>query len=110
MTHQLTADAKAGTKPSAANNKAGYCYKLFRVKRADNCVTTVSMDPALATIACRHLGGLSKVSMLVRELSLAFDAQPEPGRNRSRFVSTSLMQEVARAKTQAAKPAEAVTA
>lgn len=87
---------------STSDGKFGYCYKLFRVRRgSDNGITTVSMDPALTTLACRTLGGLPAVSELVREFSLEFDKQAsETVRNRSGFVSTQLLHEVQRRQTQ----------
>jgi len=41
--------------------KATYYYKLFRVKRSDGRVTTVSVDPVLAMRACQAMGGLKPV-------------------------------------------------
>lgn len=87
-------------------SKVNYCYKLFRVKRGtDNGVTTVSVDPVLATVACRALGGIRAVSQRVRELSLNFDEQSPPARNRSRFVSLALRREVEAISTQQQQPA-----
>jgi len=53
--------------------KATYYYKLFRVKRKDGRVTTVSMDPILVTRACQVMGGLRSVSKLVRDVALAYE-------------------------------------
>lgn len=53
--------------------KATYYYKLFRVKRKDGRVTTVSMDPILVTRACQVMGGLRTVSKLVRDTALAYE-------------------------------------
>lgn len=86
--------SRTNSAPKQAS-KVNYCYKLFRVKRgSDNGVTTVSVDPVLATMACRTLGGIRAVSQRVRELSLSFDQQVPPQRNRSRFVSSALRKEL----------------
>lgn len=54
--------------------KATYYYKLFRVKRSDGRVTTVSLDPVLVTQACKTIdGGLREVSKLVRSVALGFE-------------------------------------
>lgn len=53
--------------------KTSYYYKLFRVKRNDGRVTTVSMDPILVTRACQVMGDLRAVSKLVREVALSYE-------------------------------------
>lgn len=92
-------------------SKVGYFYKTFRVRRKDNGVTTVSMDPALATVACRALGGLEPLTTRVRELALMFDneADKKALSNRSRYVATNLREDVDR-RTQAARAAAAAAA
>jgi hypothetical protein len=73
--------------------KATYYYKLFRVKRNDGRVTTVSIDPILATRACQVMGSLRTVGKLVREAALSY----EDGmyKNCSGFVSQQLREAVA---------------
>lgn len=77
------------------SQKATYYYKLFRVKRSDGRVTTVSVDPILATRACQAMGSLASVGKLVRETALAF----EDGmfKNCSGYVSEQLRQAVKKA-------------
>lgn len=65
-----------GTKKTATASKkpkTSYFYKLFRVKRSDGRVTTVSVDPALAMRACQAMGGLKPVGKLVREAARAYE-------------------------------------
>ncbi len=80
---------------SAQKPKATYYYKLFRVKRADGRVTTVSVDPILVTKACQVMGGLRSVGKLVREA--AFSYEEGMYKNCSGFVSHQLRQAVAQA-------------
>jgi hypothetical protein len=54
-------------------DKTNYFYKLFRVKRSDGRVTTVSVDPVLVTRACQVMGGLKPVAKLVREAAYAYE-------------------------------------
>lgn len=68
--------------------KATYYYKLFRVKRRDGRVTTVSMDPVLVTRACQLMGGLRSVGKLVREAALTYEEGMD--RNCSGYVSKQL--------------------
>lgn len=58
---------------SAKKEKVTYCYKLFRVKRADGRVTTVSMDPVLAIRAANAIGGFGSVGKLVRQAALQYE-------------------------------------
>ncbi len=86
--------------------KATYYYKLFRVKRSDGRVTTVSVDPGLAMRACQAMGGLKPVGKLVREAALSY----EDGmyKNCSSFVSQKLktaMEEAVRNRATAAQTA-----
>lgn len=80
------------TSEASAKPKTGYYYKLFRVRRSDGRVTTVSMDPALVALACRSMGSLKAVSTHVR--NAAFQYEDGQGQNCSRFVSTSLRQAI----------------
>jgi hypothetical protein len=57
--------------------KSTYYYKLFRVKRSDGRVTTVSVDPVLVTRAVQVLGGLRPVGALVRKAALEYAKTPE---------------------------------
>lgn len=52
--------------------KTTYYYKLFRVKRSDGRVTTVSVDPVLVTKACQVMGGLKPVAKRVREAAYEY--------------------------------------
>jgi hypothetical protein len=70
------------------NPKTTYYYKLFRVRRSDGRITTVSMNPVLVTQACRAMGGLRPVGQAVRVAALAYtDGQ---SKNCSHFVSEQL--------------------
>lgn len=96
---------------SSSKPKTTYYYKLFRVKRSDGRVTTVSVDPILVTRACQLLG-FRTVSQFVRATALKY----EDGmfKNCSGFVSDQLRQEVqraasARAAAKAAATSAAVT-
>ncbi len=75
---------------TAKKAKATYYYKLFRVKRADGRVTTVSVDPSLAMRACQSMGGLKPVGKLVREAALSYEDGTY--KNCSSFVSMQLKQ------------------
>ncbi len=79
----------------AQKPKATYYYKLFRVKRNDGRVTTVSVDPILVTKACQVMGGLRSVGKLVREAALSYEEGMY--KNCSGFVSQQLRQAVAAA-------------
>lgn len=87
--------------------KTAYYYKLFRVKRNDGRVTTVSVDPILVTKACQVMGDLRKVGKLVREAALSY----EDGmyKNCSGFVSKQLREAVA-VQAAAGRAASAVAA
>lgn len=76
--------------------KTSYFYKLFRVKRKDGRVTTVSIDPVLVTTACRNMpGGLREVGRFVREEALAFEAGMY--KNCSGFVASRLSAKISEA-------------
>lgn len=70
------------------SKKTSYYYKLFRVRRGDGRVTTVSVDPALVAVACRSMGSLKAVSNHVRQAALIY--QDGTGKNCSNYVSNSL--------------------
>lgn len=53
--------------------KTTYIYKLFRVKRADGRITTVSVDPALFMKACHAMGGIKPVATRVRQAALEYE-------------------------------------
>ena len=90
---------------SAQNLKATYYYKLFRVKRNDGRVTTVSVDPILVTRACQVMGGLRSVGKLVREAAMSYeDGMFE---NCSGFVSKQLRDAIAVAAIKRAQAASA---
>jgi hypothetical protein len=72
--------------------KATYYYKLFRVKRSDGRVTTVSVDPVLVTRACQLMGGLRPVGQLVR--ATAFSYEDGMSKNCSGFVAQKLRDSV----------------
>lgn len=82
---------------SSKKPKAAYYYKLFRVKRSDGRVTTVSVDPALAMRACQAMGGLKPVGKVVREAALAYEDGMH--KNCSGFVSKQLEAAVSKAAT-----------
>lgn len=93
--------------------KTSYYYKLFRVKRSDGRVTTVSVDPVLAMRAAQAMGDVKVVGKVVREAALAY--QDGMGKNCSNFVSAQLRDAVdkalvARRTSGASKPAEALSA
>lgn len=72
-----------------------YFYKLFRVKRQDGRVTTVSVDPVLVTLACKVMpGGLKSVGELVRQAAL--DYTTDEFKSCSGFVANRLSIEVAK--------------
>lgn len=83
---------------SSNKPKATYYYKLFRVKRNDGRVTTVSVDPILVTKACQVMGGLRSVGKLVREAAMTY--QEGMHKNCSGFVSQQLREAVVQAAAQ----------
>lgn len=86
--------------------KTQYYYKLFRVRRGDGRVTTVSVDPALVAVACRSMGSLKAVSNHVRQAALTYE--DGTGKNCSNFVSNSLRKVIeAPRKSAASEPAMA---
>lgn len=88
------------TEASSKPSKTTYYYKLFRVRRSDGRVTTVSVNPALVAVACRNMGGIKAVSNHVRSAALQYeDGQ---GKNCSNYVSESLQSAL---KSASARPA-----
>lgn len=80
------------------NEKTSYYYKLFRVRRADGRVTTVSINPILATQACKAMGGLQSVGAVVRTAAKNYtDGQ---SKNCSHYVSECLRSEITRITTE----------
>jgi hypothetical protein len=64
-------------KATDKGEKTSYYYKLFRVKRSDGRVTTVSVDPVLVTKACQVMGGLKPVAKRVREAAFEYQQGTE---------------------------------
>jgi hypothetical protein len=76
-----------------------YIYKLFRVKRSDGRVTTVSIDPILATYASRMFGNPKEVGKIVRKA--AYEYEPEThATNCSQYVAAQLRKAMASAQNQ----------
>lgn len=90
----MTTTAATAQPKTKAKPKASYYYKLFRVKRGDGRVTTVSMDPILVTRACQ-LMGIRTVGQLVRQT--AFEYQDGMGKNCSGYVAQQLREATQRA-------------
>lgn len=88
------------TEASPKSSKTTYYYKLFRVRRSDGRITTVSVNPALVAVACRNMGGIKAVSTHVRNAALQYE--DGLGKNCSNFVSESL---TAALKSASARPA-----
>jgi len=89
----VSQDLPQPTFESSPNPKATYYYKLFRVRRQDGRVTTVSMNPVLVTQAVRAMGGLQPVGKAVRAAALKYeDGQ---SKNCSHFVSEQLREYIA---------------
>lgn len=74
------------------SEKSTYHYKLFRVKRSDGRVTTVSMDPVLFTNAVKVMGGLKEVGRAVRVSASTYEEGM--GKNCSGFVAQQLRESV----------------
>ena len=82
---------------SAQGTKRGsseYMYKLFRVRRSDGRITTVSIDPILATCASRTLGSIKEVGRVVRKAALEYEPEVHKS-NCSRYAANSLIKEMA---------------
>lgn len=77
-------------RPAPTHQATTYYYKLFRVRRADGSVTTVSVDPVLVTKAMQVLGGPKQVGALVRELASQY-VKSDSVRSCSRFVGRGIL-------------------
>lgn len=77
-----------------SNQKTTYYYKLFRVRRSDGRVTTVSMNPVLVTQACRAMGSLRSVGQAVRTAALEYS--DGKSKNCSHYVSEVLRNQILR--------------
>ncbi len=84
--------------------KTTYYYKLFRVKRSDGRVTTVSVDPVLVTKACQVMGGLKPVAKRVREAAFEYQEGGE-SKSCSGYVQSQLRTIVTTGKTPAVEAA-----
>lgn len=96
------------TETSSKPAKTTYYYKLFRVRRSDGRVTTVSVNPALVAVACRNMGGIKAVSAHVRNAALQYE--DGHGKNCSSFVSESLTTALKSASTRPTPAAVAMAA
>lgn len=101
---QHTQSIEQGDAP-AKKEKVTYCYKLFRVKRADGRVTTVSMDPGLAIRAANAIGGFPSVGRLVRKVALQYEDGTFS--SCSGFVSHKVRQELEKAQRERKAKAQA---
>lgn len=70
-------------------SKSGKVYELFRVKRNDGKITTVSVDPVLVTKACQLMRDPKKVGVLVRAAAFNFE-KTEENRSCSGYVTREL--------------------
>lgn len=111
MSQVISHTADKAEVAASTNPKTTYYYKLFRVRRSDGRVTTVSMNPVLVTQACRAMGGLRPVGQAVREAALGYtDGE---SKNCSHYVAEQLRGIISRmaAERKAAQAtAEAVSA
>lgn len=89
------AQAPATASASTGGQKAAYYYKLFRVRRSDGRVTTVSVNPVLVAQACQKMGGLQAVGQTVRTAALTYE--DGAGKNCSNFVSQALREAMSQA-------------
>lgn len=80
--------------PSANKGKTSYVYKLFRVKRSDGRVTTVSVNPVLAIRASMVMGNPSEVGKFVRAAAMEYRDDSPEAKSCSGFVSTRLTKEL----------------
>jgi hypothetical protein len=72
---------------------SGKVYELFRVKRNDGKVTTVSVDPVLVTKACQLMKDPKAVSKLVRDAAFNYE-KDEINRSCSGFVTSHLREAI----------------
>ena len=71
-----------------------YFYKLFRVKRSDGRVTTVSIDPILVTYASKTFGNTKEVGKIVRKAALEYEPATHIT-NCSQYVASQLRKAMA---------------
>lgn len=71
------------------STKSGKVYELYRVKRHDGKITTVSVDPVLVTKACQLMRDPKAVGKLVRDAAFNFH-KDEENRSCSGYVTTQL--------------------
>lgn len=84
--------------------KTTYFYRLFRVRRSDGRVTTVSMRPELVARACKLMGDVKPVGRFVREAALAYeDSRKADFGSCSGYVSKQLAQMVKELEAKAAQ-------
>ena len=70
-----------------------YYYKLFRITKKDGKVSTVSLDPVLATKAAHVMGGLKPVGKFVR--AVASEYEDSMHKSCSGYVSSKLKEAIA---------------
>jgi hypothetical protein len=74
-------------------SKSGKVYELFRVKRNDGKITTVSVDPVLVTKACQLMRDPKAVGALVRAAAFNFE-KDDDNRSCSGYVSNQLREAI----------------
>ena len=74
-------------------NKSSKVYELFRVKRNDGKVTTVSVDPVLVTKACQLMRDPKAVGKLVRDAAFNFE-KDDNNRSCSGYVTSQLREAI----------------
>jgi hypothetical protein len=74
-------------------SKSGKVYELFRVKRNDGKITTVSVDPVLVTKACQLMRDPKAVGKLVRDAAFNFE-KDEENRSCSGYVTRQLREAI----------------
>lgn len=75
-------------------SKSGKVYELFRVKRNNGKVTTVSVDPILVIKASQLMRDPKAVGQLVREAAKNFE-KTEVNRSCSGYVTQTLREAIA---------------
>lgn len=86
-------------------SKTTYYYKLFRVKRNDGRVTTVSVNPELVIRACQVLGNDDVVKKFVRSAAYEYNRGMDDARSCSGYVSSQLRKELEARQARAVQPA-----
>lgn len=105
MSQVISHEATETEVATSSNPKTTYYYKLFRVRRSDGRVTTVSMNPVLVTQACRAMGGLRPVGQAVREAALGYtDGE---SKNCSHYVAEQLRGIISRISAERRQAAQA---